>query len=320
MRIPALPRPRRTTRPRPSVAAAVSAALLAGLLGGCSSPRAAQESAEASTAQVPVSAAFYPLAYLLEQVGGPGVHVSTITKPGVEPHDLELTPKDLVDLPKMSLVVYLKGFQPAIDAAVAQQAPTTAYDVSTAADLTLNAPEGESGTTATDPHFWLDPIRYAAVATAVGERLALADPPHAADYRARAATFAASMAELDKRFSTGLASCATKKLVTGHAAFGYLAARYGLSQVPIAGLSPDQEPSAKQLADVATAVKASGVTTIFTETLVDPKFAQTIAQETGVTLALLDPVEGITDQSPGKDYHAVMVANLAALRTGLGCS
>ena len=199
MRIPALPRPRRTTRPRPSVAAAVSAALLAGLLGGCSSPRAAQESAEASTAQVPVSAAFYPLAYLLEQVGGPGVHVSTITKPGVEPHDLELTPKDLVDLPKMSLVVYLKGFQPAIDAAVAQQAPTTAYDVSTAADLTLNAPEGESGTTATDPHFWLDPIRYAAVATAVGERLALADPPHAADYRARAATFAASMAELDKR-------------------------------------------------------------------------------------------------------------------------
>ena len=127
------------------------------------------------------------------------------------------------------------------------------------------------------------------------------------------------MTDLDRTFATGLKSCATTKLVTGHAAFGYLAARYGLTQVPIAGLSPDQEPSAKQLADVAATVKAAGVRTIFTETLVDPKFAQTVAKETGATLALLDPVEGITDLSPGKDYRAVMLANLAALRTGLGC-
>jgi zinc transport system substrate-binding protein len=288
------------------------------LVSACASPRAAQESAESATAQVPVSAAFYPLAYLLEQVGGPGVRVWTITKPGVEPHDLELTPKDLVDLPKMSLVAYLKGFQPAVDEAVAQQAPSAAYDVSAAADLTLGAPAGEAS--ATDLHFWLDPIRYAAVGTALGERLALADPTHAADYRARAKTFAASMEQLDKTFATGLASCATKQLVTSHAAFGYLAARYGLTQVPIAGLSPDQEPSAKQLADVAATVKAAGVKTIFSETLVDPKFAQTIAQETGATLALLDPVEGITDQSAAKDYPGVMLANLAALRTGLGCS
>lgn len=316
---PARPRPTsRANRTRVIRAAAWGAVAVLALVSACASPRAAQESAEAATAQVPVSAAFYPLAYLLEQVGGPGVRVWTITKPGVEPHDLELTPKDLVDLPKMSLVAYLKGFQPAVDEAVAQQAPSAAYDVSAAADLTLGAPAGEAS--ATDLHFWLDPIRYAAVGTALGERLALADPTHAADYRARAKTFTASMEQLDKTFATGLASCATKQLVTSHAAFGYLAARYGLTQVPIAGLSPDQEPSAKQLADVAATVKAAGVKTIFSETLVDPKFAQTIAQETGATLALLDPVEGITDQSAAKDYPGVMLANLAALRTGLGCS
>ncbi len=305
---------------------ALAGALIALLVApaGCVSPRAAQEAAEATSLQVPVTAAFYPLAYLLEQVGGPGVKVFTLTKPGVEPHDLELTPKDLVDLPKMSVVAYLKGFQPAVDEAVAQQAGRAAYDVSTAAGLTLTAPAGgeagEAGAPATDLHFWLDPIRYAAVGTALAKRLADADPAHAADYQARAAAFTSSMTDLDRTFATGLKSCATTKLVTGHAAFGYLAARYGLTQVPIAGLSPDQEPSAKQLADVAATVKAAGVRTIFTETLVDPKFAQTVAKETGATLALLDPVEGITDLSPGKDYRAVMLANLAALRTGLGCA
>lgn len=305
---------------------ALAGALIALLVApaGCVSPRAAQEAAEATSLQVPVTAAFYPLAYLLEQVGGPGVKVFTLTKPGVEPHDLELTPKDLVDLPKMSVVAYLKGFQPAVDEAVAQQAGRAAYDVSTAAGLTLTAPAGgeagEAGAPATDLHFWLDPIRYAAVGTALAQRLADADPAHAADYQARAAAFTSSMTDLDRTFATGLKSCATTKLVTGHAAFGYLAARYGLTQVPIAGLSPDQEPSAKQLADVAATVKAAGVRTIFTETLVDPKFAQTVAKETGATLALLDPVEGITDLSPGKDYRAVMLANLAALRTGLGCA
>lgn len=289
------------------------------LLTNTLSPRAAEEAQEARTAQVPVAAAFYPLAHLLTEIGGPQVRVFTLTKPGVEPHDLELTPKDLVDLPKMRLVAYLKGFQPAVDEAVAQQAAHAAYDVSPAARLTVASPS-DPATGGTDLHFWLDPLRYAAVGTALAEQLAAADPPHAADYRSRASAFAASMAQLDQAFSTGLKTCPTTKLVTSHNAFGYLAARYGLTQVPIAGLSPDQEPSAKALADVAAVVRSAGVRTIFTETLVDPKFAQTIARETGATLALLDPVEGITDQSPGKDYREVMLANLAALRTGLGCS
>lgn len=299
--------------------AALTVATLLTAVTGCASPRAAEEAEEARTAQVPVTAAFYPLAYLLTEIGGPQVRVFTLTKPGVEPHDLELTPKDLVDLPKMRLVAYLKGFQPAVDEAVAQQAAHAAYDVTPAAALTVASP-GDPATGGTDLHFWLDPMRYAAVGTALAEQLAAADPPHAADYRSRASAFAASMTDLDRSFSTGLKACATTQLVTSHAAFGYLAARYGLTQVPIAGLSPDQEPSAKQLADVAAVVRTSGVRTIFTETLVDPKFAQTVARETGATLALLDPVEGITSQSPGKDYREVMLANLAALRTGLGCS
>lgn len=304
--------PRSTRRLRSLLLLGVTAVSL--LVAGCS-PRAVQEAAESASAKVPVTAAFYPLAHALTEVGGPTVTVWTLTKPGVEPHDLELTPKDLVDLPKMSLVVYLKGFQPAVDAAVAQQLTAAgggaAYDVGSVPGLDLDP---------ADPHFWLDPLRYAALGTALGERLAAVDPAHAADYRTRAAAFAASLTGLDTAFTTGLATCTTRTLVTSHDAFGYLARRYGLVATPIAGISPDQEPSAKQLADVAAAVSAAGVRTIFTESLVDAKFAQTVAKETGAKVAVLDPVEGITEHSPGTTYREVMLANLAALRTGLGCS
>ncbi|HSO64084.1 MAG TPA: zinc ABC transporter substrate-binding protein, partial [Ornithinibacter sp.] len=227
------------------------------------------------------------------------------------------------------------GFQPAVDEAVATQAPDAGFDVSPDADLTLAATDdghdhgGESAeehrahadeATPNDPHFWLDPLRLRAVATAVGERLAGQDPTHAADDRANASALAADLDALDEEFRAGLARCRTDELVTAHAAFAYLADRYGLSQEGITGISPDAEPDAATLRELAAHVEERGVTTIYTETLVDPALAQTLARETGASVAVLDPLEGLTDASAGTDYLEVMRSNLAVLRTGQGCS
>lgn len=290
------------------------------LLTACGGGSAASDTTESPGGSLPVFASFYPLEYAAAQVGGPHVTVFNLTKPGTEPHDAELSPKELADLSKASVVFYAKGFQPAVDEAVAQRAQHAAFDVAPVAHLDVPAAV-ESGTPpgGTDPHFWLDPQRYAAVATAVGERLAAVDPPNAADYRVRSARFTEALATLDRDFATGTRGCRMKALVTSHAAFGYLAQRYGFTQVPISGLDPAAEPSAGKLTQVADYVRAHGVTTIYAETLVDPAVAQTIAQHTGATVALLDPVEGLTDRSPGRNYLEIMRANLTALRAGQGC-
>lgn len=284
-----------------------------------------------------VTAAFYPLQWASQRVGGDLVDVRSLTKPGTEPHDLELTPKAVAELASSDVVVYLRGFQPAVDEAVATQAKEPGFDVSPDADLALAATEdghdhGHEGETAEehaeheaeaggkDPHFWLDPVRFEKVATAIGERFAAADPAHAAQYRANAKALVADLATLDSEYEKGLASCRSDELVTGHAAFAYLADRYGLSQEGIAGISPDAEPDAATLRDLAEHVKEHGVTTVYSETLVSPALAETLARETGAKVAVLDPIEGLTDASKGKDYLEVMRSNLATLEAGQECS
>lgn len=284
--------------------------------------------------RVEVAAAFYPLQYAAEQIGGEHVTVTGLTKPGGEPHDLELTPRDIARLSQAKVVVYEKHFQPAVDDAVAEQAKETGFDVSEAASLSLKAAKDDGhghgtetqGTEthaaegpAQDPHFWLDPVRYASVATAIGERLAKADPAHASDYTANAKTFAARLSELDGEFKAGLAGCASKDLVTGHVAFAYLADRYGLHQEGISGISPDAEPDAAAMKEIAAHIREHGVKTVYAETLVSPDLANTIAKETGAKVAVLDPIEGITDASKGKDYFGVMRSNLDALKSGQSC-
>jgi zinc transport system substrate-binding protein len=302
-------------------ALAASVVLLAGTACGA----AGADGPDAGSAEgLRVTAAFYPVQWAAQRVGGEHVSVHGLTKPGVEPHDLELTPRAVGELAASDVVVYLAGFQPAVDEAVRTQAPDAGFDVSPAADLTLaTTAEGhdhaEAGA-ARDPHFWLDPVRLEQVATAVGERFATADPAHAADYRARAAALVGDLRALDADFRTGLAQCRSHELVTGHAAFGYLAARYGLSQEGIAGVNPDAEPDAATLRELAAHVEQHGVTTVYSEALVDPALAQTLARETGARVAVLDPLEGLTDGSRGRDYLEVMRSNLAVLEQGQGCT
>ena len=243
----------------------------------------------------------------------------------MEPHDLELTPQDVAAVGEADLVVYLSGFQPAVDAAVEQQAAETSFDAAGSAQLSLTytpIEEGEEETSeagAVDPHFWLDPMRLADVGDALAQRLGETDPGNAATFTTNAQAVRAQLAALDAELTDGLASCANRRLVTSHNAFGYLAEAYDLTQVGITGLTPEAEPSPADLSAVTDFVRAGGVSTIYYETLLSPDIAQTVANETGARTSVLDPLEGLTEQSRGEDYLDVMRANLASLKTGQPC-
>ena len=287
--------------------------------------------AATSDDKLAVLGSFYPMAWVAERVAGSAASVTTLTKPGTEPHDLELSPRQVVSVAEADLVVYIKGLQPAVDQAVGQHAKDKAVDgASVVKTLPANAEEtgGEHADEhdehgdehgGHDPHLWLDPSRLATVATAVGDRLAKADPERADAYRSNARTLAAGLNALDGQFKAGLQACAHKTMVTSHSAFAYLADRYGLTQVSIAGVDPESEPSPARLAALATDIRRTGATTVFTETLVSPKVAQTLAREARVRTATLDPVEGLPAGSKD-DYFSVMRRNLQTLRTALECS
>jgi zinc transport system substrate-binding protein len=310
---------------RRALALAVAGLTAAAALTACG------QSAADEDGKLDVVVAFYPLQFVTERVGGEAVSVANLAKPGAEPHDLELSPKQVGEISDADLVVYLKGFQPQVDEAVAQQAGDRAFDVSTVQPLQAatdggHEHEGETEEAQAeeaegdlDPHVWLDPTRLATIGDRLAERLAEIDPAGSDGFQERAAALQADLDRLDQEYKTGLATCQRREIVTSHAAFGYLAARYDLEQVGITGLSPDAEPSAQRLAEVAEEAREHHATTIFFETLVSPKIAETIAREVGADTAVLDPIEGLPPGSTG-DYLSVMRSNLAALRTALGCS
>ena len=314
---------------------------LAACAGTTTTQSASDTSASGSSSSLNVMASFYPLKYLTEEIGGDLVKVTSLTPDGAEPHDLELSPATIDQLGKADAVVYLKGFQSAVDEAVEHNAPETVIDVAKAVQLVDIAEDGnhpaeeeEEGDAtesdshdheadhddadhmassetaeeaehhhhhdmATDPHFWLD------------------DPENAQTYTSNAATVTKNMKDLSTELVDATATCKHQTFVTAHTAFGYLADRTGLIQVGISGLDPESSPSPARLEEISKLVKSEGITTIFTEALIDPKVEQTLADDLGIQTAVLDPIESQVDSS--KDYAAVMRDNIAALQTALSC-
>ncbi|AEY89252.1 metal transport system ABC transporter substrate-binding protein [Streptomyces hygroscopicus subsp. jinggangensis 5008] len=321
---------RRRTRSRaqrliPAAAVAAATALGIGTLSACSGDKAVA----ANTSKFDVVASFYPMAFLADRIGGDHVHVTTLTSPGQEPHDLEISPQQIASLEESDAVLYLKNLQPSVDDAVAQSPVKTKIDAASLTTLEDHGDEvgghaaghdshegGES--TGKDPHVWLDPVRYAQVAEGVGKAFEKADPKHAADYKKNTAALVKQLNELNTEFADGLAHTRSKVFITTHAAFGYLAERYGLTEEAVSGLDPASEPSAARVRDLERMAKADGVSTVFYETLVSDKTARTLARDTGLKTDVLDPIEGITGKSRGKDYFAVQRANLKALQQALG--
>ena len=263
--------------------------------------------AGASDDEPTVVASFYPLEYLTRQLAGDHVRVLDLTAPGVEPHDLELKVDQVAEIADADLVVYESKLQPAVDDAVEQNAGKRSLDVAPEVDL-------EEG----NPHFWLDPLRMEKAAEAIERRLADVDPDHADEYAANLATLREQLTELDREFTTGLADCQRKVIVTSHDAFGYWS-RYGIESASIAGLSPDAEPSAAHIQELRGLIRRDGVTTVFSEVLASPKMADVLSHDLGLESAVLDPVEGV-EKGSSEDYQSIMRSNLTALQKANGCT
>jgi zinc transport system substrate-binding protein len=295
------------------------AALLLSLTGCAGAVPAATPGTDAP---LQVAAAFYPFEFVAERVGGGEVAVSSLTLPGAEPHDVELTARQVASLATTDLLVYQSGFQPAVDEAVALQAPPRAVDAAsflTMLPLDSGHPGEDAVQSSLDPHTWLDPTNLAEVATHVRDALSAARPAAAATFAANADALLAELNDLDADFAAGLATCRLRTFITSHAAFGYLAHRYDLEQVAIRGLEPDVEPSAARIAEVQQLALANGVTTIFYESLTSPAVSRAIAADLGLATDVLDPLEAITPESRGSDYREVMRSNLTALQAANQC-
>ncbi len=337
----------------PTAALATATVLGVTALSGCSSDAADKN----NEGKLDVVASFYPMEFLAKEIGGDDVEVTTLTEPGQEPHDLEISAKQTAQLENADAALFLKGLQPSVDEAIGQSGIKTKIDAASLTSLEKHGnevggstdkhaehdehgSEGEHGhedehghegeesheghTHETpggkDPHIWLDPVRYAEVAEGVGKAFAKADPDHKATYEKNTAALVKKLKGLDTDFKNGLKNTASKAkvFITTHAAFGYLAERYGLTEEAISGLDPESEPSANRVKDLQEMAKADDVTTVFYETLVSDKTAKTLAKDAKLKTDVLDPVEGITEKSRGDDYIEVMRSNLAALQKSLG--
>jgi zinc transport system substrate-binding protein len=307
------------TRVRSAAGFALAAPLL---LAGCGGSLGGGEAGSR------VVASFYPLEYVAERVAGDHLEVATLTSPGVEPHDLELTVRQTAEVSEADLVVYEKGLQPAVDAAVEEHGPEQVVEATEVVELEPAEAEEHAGESEEehaehaeaegDLHFWLDPVRLAEVAAAVEARLAEIDPENAADYEANLEDLRADLEAVDREYEQGLTDCRLDTVVVSHDAFGYLE-KYGLHFESIAGLSPDAEPSPAHLTELAGLIEDEQVTTVFSETLASPAMAQTLARDLGLETAVLDPIEGLGDATADEDYLSLMRSNLDALRTANGC-
>lgn len=247
-----------------------------------------------------IVASVYPLVWAAEEIGGKvGLRVVNLTRPGAEPHDVELSPRDVEAVRDAALVLYVgAGFQPAVEDAVEGREWRPSLEV--------------LGREESDPHVWLDPVRFAEVVEELGA--AIGSPVTARDV-------AGAVRDLDSEYRRGLAQCERRTLVTSHRAFGQLAERYDLTELSLAGRSPEAEPSPRELERLINDVRASGATTVFAEPLVSDRLAETVAREAGIEVAVLDPIEGLSQErlNAGEDYLTVMRTNLAALRRALAC-
>ncbi|GGO44190.1 metal ABC transporter substrate-binding protein [Streptomyces lasiicapitis] len=336
----------------PSAVLATATVLGLSALTACSSDAADKN----NEGKLDVVASFYPMEFLAKEIGGDDVEVTTLTEPGQEPHDLEISAKQTAQLENADAALFLKGLQPSVDEAIGQSGIKTKIDAASLTSMEKHGTEvgghakehdehgseeehghegeesheGEEGHEegheghshetpgGKDPHIWLDPVKYAEVAEGVGKAFAKADPDHRATYEKNTAALVKKLTGLDTDFKNGLKNTDSKVFITTHAAFGYLAERYGLTEEAISGLDPEGEPSANRVRDLQEMAKADGVTTVFYETLVSDKTAKTLAKDAKLKTDVLDPIEGITKKSKGDDYIEVMRSNLAALQKALG--
>jgi len=290
----------------------ISASLM---LAGCAS----EPKNISDEGKIRVVTSFYPLYEIAKQVGGDLVTVTNLVPAGGEPHDYEPSPHDIIALHEAKLVIINGGGLEIWTDKIIPDLEKSGVQVLNESSSFQLLDGGEESPT--DPHIWLDPIQYLAEVNAVAEKLSIIDPTHRSNFEDHAKTFAQHLTTLDQQYIDGLKSCKFQSFVTNHAAFAYLAKRYHLEMIAIAGLSPDAEPSAKTMAELTNTIRKLSIKTILVETLVSSKIAEVLAQEVGATTLVMNPLEGLTNEDigAGKSYITVMKENLENLRTALEC-
>lgn len=283
--------------------------------------------AETSSNRLKISASIYPLAEFTRQVGGNVVDVQTITASGVEPHDYEPTPQDVIAIRESKIFFYNGGgVEPWVDKVVPDAQRDGVRTLNMSAQV-LGLSSSESGVRAADggetndPHFWLSPVIAQEEVKAIEIVMTEVDPSNQDTFRQNSERYILQLMALDQEYRQGLKGCDQKDIVTSHAAFGYLAREYGLRQMSIAGLSPDAEPSSQQLAEISQFAKERNIRYIFFESLASPKLSQTVAREVGAQTLMLNPVEGLSEDErrAGENYLTLMRKNLSHLRQALDC-
>lgn len=277
--------------------------------------------AQDSSSKLEVVASYYPLYDFAKNIGGDKVNVTNVTPAGTEPHDYEPSPSTLADIQKAPVVIYNGGhMEPWVDAFL-KEYRHVAVRGGDGIDLMTAEDEDDPSKKVKDPHFWLDPVLAQKTVAAIRDGLSRADPANKAYYAKKASDYSAKLEQLDAEYREGLADCKLRTVISSHDAFSYLGKRYGLQVASIAGVSPEQEPSAAKLAELSRLVKEKGIQYVFFESLASPRLADTIAAETGAKTLVFDPIEGLdkADQKAGKDYMSLQHENLQNLRTALEC-
>ncbi len=268
----------------------------------------------ASSSRLRVVASFYPLAEFSRQIGGNLVEVQTVVPAGMEPHDYEPTPKEIGSMYDADIVVYHGS---GIDA----WADKIRFDLEKNKVSVLRTmdffPLYEK-----DPHIWLDPVLIQKEVEILSDAFVKLDAQNASLYRKNTRAYIQKLKALDRDYASLLGACKKQKVIVSHDAFGYLSRRYNLDFLSITGLSPEQEPSLRRLADLTKMIRENKIRVVFFETLVTPKFAETLARETGTKTSVLNPLEGLTSEemAAGKNYLSVMRDNLHNLLSGYGCA
>jgi len=267
-----------------------------------------------------VATSFYPLYFFTSQIGGDLVDVFNLTPAGSEPHEYELTSGDMIKIKKSRMLVLNGGLEVWADD-VKENIKDDNIFVLTAGDGLLDNSQNEFGETVKDPHIWLSPSLAIKISEKIYKGLVQVDPKNQNYYESNLDILKTKLNNLENEFSQGLANCRKKEFVTSHKAFAYLAKEFGLYQMSIAGLSTEEEPSLKQMAEIAQFVRDNDIKYIFFESLGNTELTQTIANETGAQALVLNPIEGLTDSelSQGKDYFSEMRANLENLKLALEC-
>lgn len=270
--------------------------------------------------KVSIVVTFYPLAEFAKQIGGDKIDVINITSGGVEPHDYEPSSQDIIKIQKSDLfLINGYGLDPWASDLIGDS-KTRAVVMSEEA-LAVDPSILEDPTLINDPHFWLDPVIAQEIVNIIGDELSEIDRDNEGYYQNNVTRYISSLSELDRDYSTGLSSCVDNKIVVSHKAFSYVGSRYDVEIINISGISPEEEPSAKQLAEISELVKTEGIDYIFSESLVSPELAQTVASEVGIELLELNPIEGLTEkqEANNENYISIMEQNLINLRTAMKC-